>query len=139
VEAVGLKDFKEMSNVVEATHLITPLLDKKYKLALIDEAKVDGKPATGIRVSREGFRDLKLHFDKQTHLLVKMERQGLDPLVGMQCQETRLYKSCQKMNGRMVPGSVALLRDGKLVLEMQILDYTVLNEIDPREFARPKQ
>lgn len=90
VEPAGLKDYKEMPNVVESTHLITPLLDKKYKLTLIGEANVDGRPATGIRVSRQGFRHLKLYFDKQTHLLVKMERKGLDPLVAMQCQETPL-------------------------------------------------
>lgn len=43
------------------------------------------------------------------------------------------------MNGRMVPGSVTLLRDGKQVSEFQLMDYTVLNEIEPSEFARPKQ
>jgi hypothetical protein len=128
-----------MSNVLEATHLITPLLDRKYKLTLVGETKIDGRPATGVRVSRQGFRDLTLYFDRQTHLLVKMERRGLDPLTHMQCQEARLYKDYQKREGRMVPGSVSLLRDGGPTLEFHILDYTILNDVPAEEFARPQR
>lgn len=140
IEPAGLQEFKEMSNVVEGAHFLTPLLDKqKYKLTAIRGALVDGRRATGIRVSRQGYRDMKLYFDYKTSLLVKLERKGLDPRVGMECKETHLYRAYQKMNGRMVPGSVALLRNGELAYEMQILDYTELNDIDPGEFARPKQ
>ena len=139
MEEKGCDDYRELANVIEATHLITPLLDKKYKLALLDEANVDGRLATGIRAFREGFADLDLYFDKETYMLLKMERQGLDPVVAAQCQETRIYKGHRKINGRMVPASMELLRDGRQIFNFQIVDYTFLNDVDPREFDRPKQ
>jgi hypothetical protein len=139
LEKSELVEAKNMSMTVDATHLLTPLLDKqKYKLTAIRMAFVDGKRASEIRVSREGFQDLTLFFDYKTNLLVKMERKALRPQGG-ECQETRLYKAYQKTNGRLVPGSITLLRNEELVIEMHVVDYTILNEIDPSEFVRPKE
>jgi hypothetical protein len=139
MEPAQLEEFKEMANVVEATYFLTPLLDKqKYKLKETGMALVDGRRAFEIRVSRQGFKNMKLYFDFKTNLLVKMERKGRDPQTGVECTETHLYRSYQKMNGRMVPGAIAMLRNGELAYEMQILDFAELNEIDASEFARPK-
>src|ERR1043166_2965194 len=76
-EIAKLEEYKEMPNVFEATHLLTPLLDKKkYTLKETGMKLVDGRRAFEVRVSREGYRNMKLYFDYKTKLLVKMERKG---------------------------------------------------------------
>ena len=82
---------------------------------------------------------MKLYFDLKTHLLVKSHRKSLDPRFGLDCKETRFYRSYQKMNGRLVPGSVAIHRNGEIAYELQTLEYTELNVVDAKEFAAPKQ
>jgi hypothetical protein len=139
MEEHGLQDFKEMANIVEATQLIAPLLDKKYTLKALGHTMIDGKSSVGIRVSRKGFADLKLYFDDLTFVLVKMERKALDPQVAQPCREVRYYRTYQKMNGLMVPGTIVLLRDGRQINEFQVLEYSYLNEVAASEFARPKQ
>jgi hypothetical protein len=42
------------------------------------------------------------------------------------------------MNGRLVPGSVAIHRNGEIAYELQTLEYTELNDVDAKEFAAPK-
>ncbi len=139
-DAEALKGFKDTANVVEATFFLTPLLDKqKYKLKAIGMALVEGRRTAEILVSIEGFRDMKLYFDYRTNLLVKMESKVRDSKTGMECDESRMYRSYEKINGRMVPMTVSILRNGELAVEIQTVDYTELNDVDPKEFARPSE
>src|SRR5262249_40604225 len=57
---------------------LTPLSDKTFSFAPLGEVKVDDKAAIGVRVSREGKRDVNLYFDKVSGLLVKSEHQVKD-------------------------------------------------------------
>src|SRR5579862_494764 len=58
---------------------LTPLLkDKDCQLTALDEIKVDGKPAVGVAVVCKGQRDVRLFFDKETGLIVKVERLAFD-------------------------------------------------------------
>src|SRR5439155_8591924 len=63
---------KVMVYVQELT-LLTPLKDKAYKLSSLGEVKVGDSAALGLRVTRDGQRDVSLFFDKKTQLLLKSE------------------------------------------------------------------
>lgn len=140
LQPAELADFREMSNMIEATYFLTPLLDKqKYKLSAVGLGVVEGRQVYEIVVSRQGFQDMKLFFDSKTNLLAKMERKGYDPVARAQCQETRFYRLYQKMNGRLVPSLISWMRDGQVVLEMNILEFAVANDVGPEEFVRPKE
>jgi hypothetical protein len=140
LEPIALKEFRQLSNVFEATYLLTTLLNnQKYKVTATRMVHVDGKRATEIRVYRDGFLDMKLCFDLRTNFLVKLERKALDPRFGSECKETRRYRNYQKIGGRMIPGSVAVLRDGELIYEMQTVEFTELDNVNPTEFAEPKR
>ena len=48
---------------------LLPLRDARYRLTLIPETKVNGRPAVGLRVAESGWRpDTQLYFDKETGL-----------------------------------------------------------------------
>jgi hypothetical protein len=58
-------------HVDRVTGLTDLLADKGFTLASLPEAKVDGRPAAGLKVSYKGQPDTSLFFDKETGLLVK--------------------------------------------------------------------
>src|SRR5262249_4398512 len=52
---------------------LTPLLrDKSYILAAVAADKVEGRPTVGVKVSHKGRRDVRLFFDKEKGLLLKV-------------------------------------------------------------------
>lgn len=53
------------------TSLIPLLTDKGFTFALLEDIKVEGRPASGIKVSYKDQPDTQLYFDKETGLLVK--------------------------------------------------------------------
>jgi hypothetical protein len=53
------------------TSLIALLTDKGFTFAPLDEIKVEGRPASGIKVSYKGQPDTLLYFDKETGFLAK--------------------------------------------------------------------
>ena len=133
-----VEEFKNVAGMVEASHL-TPLLDKKFKLSIVGEAKVEGQPAVGIRISGKGFKDFNMYIDKKTNLIAKIERQAVDPMTEMEVQEERIFKSYRDMDGRKVPKNVSVNRDGNKFVEAEVLEYNFVDQIDPGEFAKPKK
>src|SRR5579884_3670618 len=53
------------------TSLRALLTDKGFTFAALDDIKVEGRPANGIKVSYKDQPDTRLYFDKETGLLVK--------------------------------------------------------------------
>ena len=130
-------ELKQIGSMV-SIGLMKPLLDKKYKLAVIGEVNIDDKPSVGIRVSTEGAKDVSLFFDKKTGLLSKLERQAFDAMTGQEIQEERFVKSWVDKDGRKIPHKLLVHRDGKKFLEAEVLEYQVLESVDASEFEMPK-
>src|SRR5262245_18750328 len=65
-----LKELKESMNEDRVTKLVA-LKEKLYKLSSLGDVKVGEHPTFVVLVSREGYRDFSLYFDKKSHLLVK--------------------------------------------------------------------
>src|SRR4051794_13737941 len=64
-----LDEAREQLHVLSVVHLLS-LNDKNVTLSALGAAKVAGRAAVGVRVSRKGHRDVNLYFDKQNgHLL----------------------------------------------------------------------
>jgi hypothetical protein len=130
-------EMKEIASLIKISRL-KPLLDKQYQLVVIGEVKVEEKPALGVRVSTKGAKDISLFFDKQTGVLAKVERQALDIATGQEVQEERIIRSYKDKDGRKVPHQVAVHRDGKKFLEMEVTEFSELDNVDASEFEMPK-
>jgi hypothetical protein len=107
-------------------------------LAPLEAIKVDGKPAVGVKVSHKGHEDIKLYFDKDTNLLVKVElrvkaqEQGYKEVT----QETFL-KDWKDADGIKVVTKVVDKRDGKLYIEEEVSDVKYLEKVEAKLFAKP--
>jgi hypothetical protein len=112
--------------------------DKTVKFSLIGEAKVKGNDAIGVTVSREGKKDISVYFDKKTGLMAKLEMRKRDLMSGQEVQEERFILEYQDVNGNKSAKKIEVLRDGKALLEAEVVEVQTVEKLDESEFAQPK-
>jgi hypothetical protein len=128
---------RETAHQEEVVELV--FADKKtgYKLSPLGEVKVNDKPAVGVRVASEGYRDINLFFDKASGLLVKTETRTIDVQSGDEKTEEKLLSDYKETEGVQRPGKVVVLRDGKKLLTLQVEDVKVVDKFDKDFFTKP--
>jgi hypothetical protein len=133
-----LPEFKEAAFVASHVWQLIFTKDKAVKYALSGEVQVKGKPALGMVISREGKKDIKVFFDKNSGLIVKAETRKRDPMSGKETTEERFITEYQDLDGRKVAKKFELLHDGKEFLKAEVTDVQFLDKLDASEFAQPK-
>ena len=126
-----LKNTMMLQKVMTLTPLLT---DKNLELKALGSSKIDGKDAVGVAVTGKDVKEIKLFFDKTSHLLVKTERMGMGPMGGEVKQEATLsdYKD---YNGVKKPTKVVIMHDGKKFMESNTTEQKLLEKIDDKEFS----
>jgi len=123
---------------VHRLQLLTPLLqDNLYELSVLDEIRINDRPAVGVCVACAGERDVKLYFDAETNLLAKIERRTLNETGLKEVVQEDLFSNYREIDG--VPTATKLLRrrDGKKTLELTFTDVRYPDQLDAAEFADP--
>jgi hypothetical protein len=136
VEKDILAEFKEVGYMMSLGFL-TGLKDKALKLSPLGETQVNSKPALGVKISKEGKRDLDIYFDKSSGLMAKIEQRKKDFMTGQEVAEERIIMEYQEVDGRKMPKKVQVNRDGKKFMEAEILEFRSLEKLDESEFAQP--
>jgi hypothetical protein len=113
------------------------LNDKKVEFSPLGESMVNDKPAIGVKVSAKGHKDVNLFFDKETGLVVKVERQALDPMSGKEVPEERIITEYQDSDGLKVAKKLLVNRDGKKFMEVELLEHKPQEKLDASEFGKP--
>lgn len=131
-----LKEAHAIMQVERVANLIA-LRDRRYKLSPLGEVKVGDWDTAGVRVTKEGTRDVNLYFDKKTHLLRKTEYQGTDPTTMMEVMQEKLFPNYKDMGGLKVPTKLIVNNDGKRFLEIEVSDVTPVEKLDDSVFAKP--
>ena len=133
LDADDLAEAKEEAHV-EWVATLVPLKDRTFQLATVSEVRIDKRPALGVRVSSKGRRDVTLYFDKESGLLVRMQRYFSSPVGRVPIQLD--YDNYRAVAGVMMPFkySYAWLsgRD-----EFTITDVQPNVTIDPAKFGKP--
>jgi hypothetical protein len=129
-------EFKEVANLMGISQGIF-VKDKSLKLSLLGEVQVNGKPALGVKVTKNN-KDVNFYFDKATGLTAKVERRTKDFNTKQEVTEERIITEYQKVSGRQTPKKIVVNRDGKKFLEAEVLETQFLDRIDDGEFAKPE-
>jgi len=108
---------------------------KGVKLSSLGESKVDGKSVVGVRVSCAGYRDVNIFFEREKSLLLKMETRAKEN--GVEFKQESMYGEYKNISGLMIPFKVAVKRDGKSYLTMEITEVTVAEKLPDSTFAKP--
>jgi acetyl esterase/lipase len=119
--------------------LLTPLLqDKAYELSVLDEIRVNDRPAVGVRVSSTGERDVKLYFDADTGRLAKIERRVSDDAGKKESVQEEILSDYQEIDGVPTAMKQVWRRDGKKALEMTFTEVRYPDHLDADVFADPR-
>lgn len=114
---------------------LTPLLKEGYELKSIPGVKVDGKETIGLQISNKEIQDVKLYFDKTTHLVAKAERKGMDPMGGGDVVQEMIMSDYKDVQGLKKPMKTVMNNDGKKFMESTTTSTELLEKIDDKEFS----
>lgn len=131
-----LDEFKQIGYWMSLAQL-TGLDKKGLKLSLLGEVQINGKANLGVKISKEGKKDIDFYFDKTTGLMTKTERRTKDIMTGQEVTEERIVTEYQDSNDRKVAKRVTVNRDGKKLLDVEVLEVELRESIDDGEFAQP--
>jgi hypothetical protein len=132
-----LAEMREMQQLDRAIRLVPLLRDRTFDMAPVEDVKVNDRPASGVRVTARGGKgELRLYFDKELGLLVKVENL-LDDGAGKKLRQERYFGDFKDIAGYKRPMKVIAFRDGKKVMEAEMVDVKSFEKIDDREFQKP--
>ena len=118
---------------------LAPLTDKGFKLAPLAGAKVAGQDTVGVRVSHTGHRDVKLYFDKKSHLLVKSEMtiKNVEDGTDKEMPQEIFYSDYKDFGGARWATKLSIVHGGKRYVEVQFSEIRPAETLDASVFAEP--
>jgi hypothetical protein len=135
--AEEVTEHKEQMHIDKVISLL-PLKSKDYKLSSLGDVKVGDQPAVGVRVSRDGHRDVNLFFDQAKGRLVKSEYIVKDFQAGAkEVNQANFYSEYKEFQGTRHPTRVSIERDGKKYVDAQMTEIQLLEKLDDSMFDRP--
>jgi hypothetical protein len=146
LDPAALAELRETFQLDQAVRLVPLLTDRSFNLAPLGEDKVNGRAVVGVKVTARGRKELRMYFDKETGLLVKTEH-SLDapsgrqpPTPGAPKQELRqeeYYSDFKDIEGFRRPTKMVVLRDGRKLMEAELVEVKYFSKIDDAEFEKP--
>ena len=131
-----LEPLLEAANLVRAVRL-TPLLTDTYRLTSLPAAQIDRRAVLGVCAAATKRRDLKLYFDREMGLLVKVERQVINPLSQQEATEERYMRDYQKANGILAARQIVVERNGQPYMAATVEKIEYLPRLDDSVFRQP--
>jgi hypothetical protein len=135
-DPAALAELRDMQESDRAVRLVPLLHDRTYELALLEDTKVNDRPAATVRVLGRGRKEFRLYFDRELGLLVKFEHL-LDDGSGKQVRHERYFGDFKDVGGYKRPFKVIAFRDQRKLMEADILDVKYYDKIDDSEFTKP--
>jgi hypothetical protein len=136
VADAALTEMRETLLLDRAVRLVPLLADKEFGLSLLEEIKVQDRPAVGVRVQVKGRKEMRLYFDKETGLLSKTEHLLADEK-GKEIRQEEFYSDFKDFEGFRRPTRMLALRNGAKIMEAQLIEVKYATKIDDSEFDKP--
>jgi hypothetical protein len=130
-----LTELTEEGYVLWLSSFIPLKEDKEFQLSLLPEEKVQGQPAAVLRAAHKGHGEMRLFFDKQTGLLLKIARRARE--AGAAVDKEYLYDSYKLTEGVALPTKYTEMINGKKFVEVSELSYKLLDRVSDNTFAKP--
>jgi hypothetical protein len=134
-ESDGLQPLEYYRDYVKffGPHRVLRLRDTDHRVALLDEVKIDGRPAVGVEVTKAvpNFKlSLRMFFDKETNLLAKEEN--------VLSSTSIFYTDYKKFDG--IPIAQKLRAENtkdKSFEETKVIEFRAVEKLDAKLFEQP--
>ena len=118
--------------------MLVPLKAEGFRLKPLKEATVHGRKAVGILIAHDKQRPLKFYFDKESGLLVKLERPFNNVEVGKVVTEETLYSDFREVQGTKQPFKMVTFWDGVKVGDLSATEIRLYEmPLDEKLFSKP--
>jgi RNA polymerase sigma factor (sigma-70 family) len=115
---------------------LIPLKDKGFKIEPGGEEKIGDKATVMLHVTGPDGKDFNLYFDKANGLLVKLAvRMGQQ---GREFTQEMTFSDYKDFDGIKKATKIERRRDGQKILQQEIMQFKVLDKVEPETFADPR-
>ncbi|HEY7428706.1 MAG TPA: hypothetical protein VH682_31035 [Gemmataceae bacterium] len=115
---------------------LAPLRQDGFELKLLADAKVNGQDASVVKVSRKGYPDARLFFDKKSGLLVRISRRATE--AGISFPKDYYYSDYKDCGGAKMPGKeITFMYSDKKLSEVKFTRYKALESVEDKTFDKP--
>lgn len=131
-------EFDHNVYVMNLSYLL-PLKEKMYTLTTLGESKVGAQTVVGIKVARDGKRDVNMYFEKSTGLLAKTSSMVNDEFEKKEMLQETLMTGYREKDGVKVFDKLTIIRGGKTYIVEEMMEQKALEKVDERLFAKPEK
>jgi len=110
--------------------------DKGATLSPVGDSKVGDRPTTGVEISRKNYSTVRLFFDKETALPLKLEWKA--SVKGKKETHDILLADYKEIGGLKVARKLTARRNGKVFYEYKISDFKTVDRLDDKLLEKPK-
>jgi hypothetical protein len=135
IDRQRLGELREEVYALWVTTLVPLKKEAGFVLTTLSDARVDDQPASCLNVAQRGHADIKLFFNKQNGLLVKMEHRTRE--AGLNVLKEYTYADYQVFEGVRLPAKLVELANGKKLTDVSRISYKFLDQVDASTFAKP--
>src|SRR5207249_1792438 len=97
--------------------------------------KVGDNETVGVSVTGKDVKEVKLYFDKSTHLLAKVERMGTAPMSTDEVKQEIFLSDYKEVQGMKRPTKTVMNNDGKKFMESTVTEQKYLEKLDDKDFS----
>jgi hypothetical protein len=114
---------------------LVPFKSKSIRWELLKDGSVDGRPTRVLKSTQAGRPIVNLHFDRDSHLLLKAAYAGTENL--QPTSKEFVFSAHRDFEGQRLPGKVQVYQNGKKIEEWTSDSVRFLNSLDDKTFAKP--
>jgi hypothetical protein len=137
LDADALADAKRAQYLQVAPMTLVPLKGKGFKVESAPDEKVGDKNAKALKITGPDSKTFTLYFDEESGLPVKMVAK-VRGFMGEEFVQTTTYSDYKDFDGIKKSTKSEAKRDGQKFQDMQLVEFKVLDSVDPKTFAEPK-
>lgn len=116
---------------------LVQLKGKGFKVESAPNEMVDGKNAIGLKITAPDSKTFLLYIDEASSLPVKMVAKVKD-FQGDEFTQTNLYSDYKEFQGIKKATKTESKRDGEKFQNQEVTEFKILDSVDPKTFAEPK-
>ena len=131
-----VNEYKNRLYGLRLTSTLTPLLEKEFSLAALAEIRVNDRPAVGMTVTQKDRPDIKLYFDKATHLPAQLEFEIKAP--GGMKTAVCIFGEYKEINGIKHFTKLTSKIGNELSVDAEFTEIRLLGKLDAKLFALPQ-
>lgn len=116
---------------------LTPLTEAGVQLTKLGNEKIDARQTVGLRAKSAKLGEVDFYFDLETGLLLKSRKSLPTATPDKRAVMESFLDNYKEVQGGQVPMRIKGIRDGKIILDVRLIDVKFADKIEEGKFAKP--